>query len=112
METAVLTLVGLIVFACGVVGCTTGDIRRSAGQMRRRIQRSRPPDFQLTSHASEVLTAYDPSFRMDGTYNPTSKQEGFFQGFAFTQESRGWDLSSGLEGSFWLGYVLLRYREL
>lgn len=46
---------------------------------------------------------YDPNFRLDGTWNPTSKTDGFFQGFAFAQESRGWDLSTGLNGQLGTG---------
>jgi len=46
---------------------------------------------------------YDPNLRLDGTWNPTSRTDGFFQGFSFEQESRGWDLLTGLSGQFGTG---------
>jgi outer membrane protein TolC len=46
---------------------------------------------------------FDPSLHLDSTWNPTSRMDGFFQGFAFAQESRGWDLSTGLNGQFGTG---------
>ena len=82
----VLTLVGLIVLPAvswAARPVTYAEALRAAAEANPTLASARFSVDQSQASLRGARSVYDPSFRMDGTYNPTSKQEGFFQGFAF-----------------------------
>jgi outer membrane protein TolC len=62
----------------------------------------RKASFAETQSEAQILSAlgeFDPNLTWNGTWRPNNKQQGFFQGFPFEQESRGWSTDVGVQGS-------------